>query len=140
MGIAGFALLFGLFFLFKSIQTIFSYISWHNKEIVRGEVGELLSSKESGKNVTKYTFSLILDTSPEKTITEYTESSSSYEGLTIKRGDIVEVYYDPNKEEKNQYRIKSELKKQLWMYPLFFLACVAVFIICTIIVANIKKK
>lgn len=134
MGIAGVALLGAIFSIIQSIRMLIAFFSWHNKQIVDAEIGEVLKTEHLGKKSERYTFSVTLDTSPEKTVTEYETYAESYDKLPFKTGDTVKVYYDPTKEDKKQFQVVSRLKSDLWGYPLIAVVCIAVFIGCVLLV------
>ncbi len=139
MGIAGVSIVFAVFDAFRCIKALVTFFSWHNKEIVGAEVGELVNTEFLGKKQSKYIFSMVLDTSPEKTNTQYEVVADNYDKLSIKTGSRIEVYYDPNKEGKNQYKIKKQVTDDLWQWPLVLAGCIAIFIICMLIAGALSK-
>ena len=140
MGIAGVAVLYAIFCVIRIVMAVGTFFAWHNKEIVTAEVGEIKGTEEAGKKDYKFTLPLVLDTLPEKITRDYTEVAARDDKLSIKPGDKIEVYYDPGKEEDKQVKIKSQVIRELWMWPVFLIVCVGIFIGCMALAGALSKK
>ena len=136
MGVAGVAFIYGAIFFVKSIISLVQFLVWSRKDVVSGRIDEVLRSETIGKTM-KHTYSFLLDTPTGRVNSEYVESIRAKDVSKIRKGQMIEVYYD---QETKTYKEKEKLKKALWQNPLNFLLAVVILIACFWIVALLNRR
>lgn len=134
MGIAGVAIMFALFFLYKSFASLYIFFAWRNKEVVEGTFGCLQSTSEEGKTRVN-TFDLSLYTTSGVVLTEYKEALGKTEASKIKEGDKATFFYNPVNEK---YRRKDDVIRDLWFNPLMCVVCVGVLMLCFLLTTQLE--
>ena len=136
MGVAGVCVIYGVIYFVKSIISLVEFLVWSRKDVVSGRIDEVLRSESVGKTM-KYTYSFLLDTPTGRVNSEYAETIRAKDVSKIRKGQMIEVYYD---QETKAYKEKEKLKKAMWQNPLNFLLAVVILIACFWIVALLNRK
>ena len=141
MGVAGVAMLGILVFLYKSIQSIVLFFIWKNKINTVGTIKVLKNKKFNFTNDKKekissidYVYEMEINESGKDYTVEYIVPVSGDKSSKIQINQSIPVYFDL---DKMQVRAMDKLKKDIWQYPLGILMCVAILVICLIIVTAI---
>lgn len=134
MGVAGVAILFGLYYGFKSIVSLIQFFAWSKLELSGARLGPVLRS-ETVKKEKKTVNELYVGTSAGTVTTEFAQVSKASELPELNEGDTLEGYYNP---QKNQFRSKKELTQALWMNPAMCLFCIVIVIACFFLAGSIR--
>lgn len=141
MGVAGVAMLGILIFLYKSIQSIILFFIWKNKINTVGTIKALKDKKVNYENEKKkkissidYVYEMEIKEAGKEYTVEYIESIGGDKPSKIQLNHSFPVYFDL---ENMQVRDMEKMKKDMWQYPLGILMCVAILVVCCIIVTAI---
>ncbi len=130
-----------LVFLYKSIQSIVLFFIWKNKINTVGTIKALKDTKVDYKNEKKkkissidYVYEMEIKEADKEYTVEYIESVGGDKPSEIQLNQSFPVYFDL---ENMQVRDMEKIKKDMWQYPLGILMCVAILVVCGIIVTAI---
>ena len=135
MGVAGVAVIYGVIYFVKSIISLVEFLVWRKKDVVSGRIDEVLRSETVGKTM-KHTYSFLLDTPTGRVNSEYEERVGAKDVSRIRKGQMIEVYYD---QETKGYKEKEKLTRALWQNPLNVLVSIVILIACIWIVSLLNR-
>ena len=143
MGVAGVAMLGMLYCIYKSIVSVVNFFVWKNKFNTTGIVKELKSENVNYENDKKkkiasieYTYSVNINDGGNAYLVDYVETVSGDKPSKIALNSSIPVFVDT---DKKVAKSEKDMKDQIWQWPLGFLLCTVILIICFVIVSALDS-
>lgn len=143
MGVAGVAMLGMIYCIYKTIVSAVNFFIWKRKINTIGIVEELKSKNINYENDKKkkigsvdYTYTIRVNDGGNTYWVDYVETISGNKPSKIVLNSTLPVFVDT---DKKVAKSAKDMKDQIWQWPLGFLFCTAMLIVCFIIVGALNS-